>query len=430
MTISVTSIRATFQGNGAATSFSFGFPIQTATDITAYYVDSSSNVVTLSASAYTVSGVGNQNGGSVTYPTSGSAIATGTELVIVREVPYNQLADLSSQGDFFPEVYEAALDKLTMQTQQLADAQARSFTIPGTYDPTSFSLSVTPAPNGVVAFDGSGSTLTTVQIGSLPGYVIGNGLTVSATTLSVKTGVGLSISAGAVIVNAGSRLTISGTTVALRGAGSDGILFGTGSNMSTVTLGAGLTMSGSTLSVSLSGNGLVLLSTITASNTSAIIINNVFTSLYDVYEIEIIDLVPTTDNVALNLRVSADNGTTSASGSTDYAFNYTFLASSVGGIANGQNNTGTAQIELATGVSNGTARSLYANIKFSKPSGIVKHKKLIWDGHYENNSANPLRLMGGGSYIGNTVSLSGLFIYMGSGSISAAVVHVYGRSTS
>lgn len=77
---------------------------------------------------YTVSGAGGASG-TVTLVT---ALAVGEKLTIVRNVPFTQDADYV-QNDAFPaESHERALDKLTMQTQQLAETVSRAATVPVT----------------------------------------------------------------------------------------------------------------------------------------------------------------------------------------------------------------------------------------------------------------------------------------------------------
>ena len=61
----------------------------------------------LAPSLYSVSGVGNPSGGSVTFPLTGVALAAGNKLTLLRSVPYVQGTVLSNQGGYYPEVVEA-----------------------------------------------------------------------------------------------------------------------------------------------------------------------------------------------------------------------------------------------------------------------------------------------------------------------------------
>lgn len=94
---------------------------------------------------YAVSGAG----GSTGTVTLTSALASGEKLTIVRDVPFTQNADYVP-GDAFPaESHEDALDLLTMQTQQLAEAQGRALTLPVTVSGASNEL---PSPSGLKVF--------------------------------------------------------------------------------------------------------------------------------------------------------------------------------------------------------------------------------------------------------------------------------------
>lgn len=126
----------TYQGNGAATSFPYSFPVADATylqvSITNNNVDPPPTTV-LTSSQYAVTGIGNgiagaanpTPGGCVTYPTSGSPLPNGWSITIQRIVPYTQGTSLANQGGLWPVVVEGALDYLTMLTQQLAFADSQ-----------------------------------------------------------------------------------------------------------------------------------------------------------------------------------------------------------------------------------------------------------------------------------------------------------------
>ena len=84
----------------------------------------------LSASVYSVDGIGDSAGGSVTYPLLGGPIAapipTGTKLTLLRTVPYTQTTVLSNQGGYYPEVVERRFDQIYMALQQLEERLSRA----------------------------------------------------------------------------------------------------------------------------------------------------------------------------------------------------------------------------------------------------------------------------------------------------------------
>ena len=157
MTVSSTSSRVVYNGNGSTTIFPFGFKVQQPADLAVVYTDATGTDFTLSASQYGATGFGVDAGGMVTYPLSGSAIASGTALTIYRKVVVTQPTSISNQGAMWPQVIEAALDRLTYIAQNVSDTVSRALVISPT---DSGSLSALPnrtqRANSVLGFDGAG----------------------------------------------------------------------------------------------------------------------------------------------------------------------------------------------------------------------------------------------------------------------------------
>lgn len=120
MTISTTSNSITAQGDGANETWPFSFLIPDAASLKVYLTAiATGSAILLDPSFYSVSGLGNSSGGIVTYPLTGSPISIDYNLTVQRIVPLTQLTDLVNQGGIYPDVLEGALDKLTMEVQQL-----------------------------------------------------------------------------------------------------------------------------------------------------------------------------------------------------------------------------------------------------------------------------------------------------------------------
>lgn len=127
MTLTTTSTKAVAQGNGATTSWPFNFLIPAIGDMIVTLVDiASGNPIVISPVNFSVTGLGSANGGTVTYPLSGSPITSATQIVVERFVPEVQQTNLINQGAVYPADIEDALDYLTMITQQLQDQVNRS----------------------------------------------------------------------------------------------------------------------------------------------------------------------------------------------------------------------------------------------------------------------------------------------------------------
>lgn len=124
MTISTTASRIAYTGNGVTTAFSFPYRFFANTDLVVVKVSTLGVETTLVLTTdYTVTGADLDAGGTVTCVV---APAAGERLVIYRDMDYTQEVDYTS-GDSFPaETHERALDRLTMQNQQLKDAVDRS----------------------------------------------------------------------------------------------------------------------------------------------------------------------------------------------------------------------------------------------------------------------------------------------------------------
>jgi hypothetical protein len=171
MTVSSTSCRVVYLGNGSTTSFPFAFKVLAASDLTVLYTDANGNITTLTSGQYTVVGAfpTPNTGGSVTYNPNGTPIAAGTTLTIYRNEDATQPSSISNQGASWPSVIEQALDRVTLLVQQFIDKVNRSLRV-GPNDGTT--LNELPAAaqraNSVLGFDASGQPVAVQGITSAP----------------------------------------------------------------------------------------------------------------------------------------------------------------------------------------------------------------------------------------------------------------------
>lgn len=156
MTVSSSTSRASYAGNGTTTVFAVPF----------YFLANSQLSVSLWSSAgvetvqvlgtnYSVTGAGVLTGGSITMVV---APASGTTLVITRAVPLTQETDLQPNDRLPAETLEQSIDKLTMITQQNAENANRAIRSPLS-DPTSIDMRLPTAANRlrkVLGFDSTG----------------------------------------------------------------------------------------------------------------------------------------------------------------------------------------------------------------------------------------------------------------------------------
>lgn len=141
MTISSSLRRAgPYNGNNAATTFPFGFKVFSKSDVRVTLTDESGieSILTLN-SDYTIvlsSDQDSQPGGMINYPVSGPPLPVRWKLTASGDLQYSQPTDIQNSGGFYPQVIEDALDRLTIQTQQLAEEMGRTVKV-NISDPTS-----------------------------------------------------------------------------------------------------------------------------------------------------------------------------------------------------------------------------------------------------------------------------------------------------
>lgn len=157
MTVSTTESRIGYNGNGATTAFAFPYRFLVNTDlvVTLVRADTTQVVQTLNTD-YTVTGAGDDAGGTVTMVVPP---ATGQQLVIVRDVPLTQETDYIS-GDPFPaETHERALDKLTMISQRLNNLISRSIRLSDADLLVSSTILPSPIANATLVWNATGTAL-------------------------------------------------------------------------------------------------------------------------------------------------------------------------------------------------------------------------------------------------------------------------------
>ncbi len=170
MTVSSTTTKVSYSGNGSTTAFAYTFKIFDEDDLTVILRTDATGTeaVQTKTSDYTVSGVGNANGGNVTF---GTAPASGKTVVIRRSAALTQTTDYTPNDPFPAEEHENALDKLTFLTQQIQEEVDRSIKLSRTNTMTSteFTVGATDRANKILAFDSSGEISVTQELGTFVG---------------------------------------------------------------------------------------------------------------------------------------------------------------------------------------------------------------------------------------------------------------------
>ena len=131
MTISTTTLKNSYSGNGSTTVFAYAFKAFASSEIKVYIRTDSTGAETLKAEGtgsanYGVSGVGETAGGNVTFVT---APASGETVVILRDTALTQGTDYQPADPFPAADHEDALDKLTHIVQEIDEELSRSFKV-------------------------------------------------------------------------------------------------------------------------------------------------------------------------------------------------------------------------------------------------------------------------------------------------------------
>lgn len=161
MSISSTNRKAgPYAGNDVTVAFPFAFKVFSTADVVVYFTstDGVESVLVLGTN-YSISLNSDQDanpGGTVTLTT---ALATGTKLTLTSSVAELQPVTLTNQGGFYPKVINNALDRATIQIQQLAEKLGRALVWP-----ISSSTGSLPAPvgNTVIGWNAAGTSLINI----------------------------------------------------------------------------------------------------------------------------------------------------------------------------------------------------------------------------------------------------------------------------
>jgi len=193
MTISSTvRIAGPFTGNGVTTTFPFSYKVFDAADVQVVRLTISTGLETTLTivTDYNITLNGNQDsnpGGNIVLVAALSALY---KLTATSDIANLQPTDLTNQGGFYPEVITDALDRATIQIQQISDIGDRTLKIPISDGALNMELPNASARiNKILAFNGTGIPTVLAQ-GSLGNTTITGTLNVTGvTTLSSTLGV-------------------------------------------------------------------------------------------------------------------------------------------------------------------------------------------------------------------------------------------------
>jgi len=139
----------------------------------------------------------------------------------------------------------------------------------------------------------------------------------------------------------------------------------------------------------------------------------------DMYEIDLINLLPATDNVNLFARFSQSSSF--LSGASDYRWGrHTFDARVT--------DASDSEIEVTSAVGNVAGEGATLTIRIFKPSTAVFNKVMRWQGVFVSTTPEMINDSGGGQLIANTDAIDGVRFLFSSGDIASGyyAVRSYG----
>lgn len=134
MTVQKDVTKNIYVGNGSTRTFPFTFecPAEHPEYIKVYLMQDDGTA--LATSDYQL----DMDARQITYPSSGTALTEGKKLVIMRELPLQQMMNLVNNGPYFAEDIETALDESIMALQQIAEKLNRTITMSVDIDGAAF----------------------------------------------------------------------------------------------------------------------------------------------------------------------------------------------------------------------------------------------------------------------------------------------------
>lgn len=205
MSITSAISRNDYIGNGAVATYSYTFRILSGAHllVTSRVIATGVETTLALTTDYTVSGVGNSGGGSITL-VAGNLAATKA-LSIRRIVPLLQGTDIRNQGSFLPETHEDAFDYGIMVGQQQQDQINRSLKLPETESGSLLATTIpisTSRASKLLGFDSLGNPIVYAPGGG----TVGPGTTNRIAKFTLINAIGdslLSEAGGNIILNSG-----------------------------------------------------------------------------------------------------------------------------------------------------------------------------------------------------------------------------------
>lgn len=170
------------------------------------------------------------------------------------------------------------------------------------------------------------------------------------------------------------------------------------------------------------GSGLDLLETHTASNSTSLDFTTWYSSTYDQYKIEILNLLPASNNITAQMLMSTNGGSSYDTSSIYNNNGIVWLVSVAAAVSNNSQAFGVLQ----TSVNNTAGYGLSMSLTFNSPAGSA-YKAVFGTGSSVDASSG-LRMIGWSiaNFYVSATAVNAFQIKMSSGNITSGIVRVYG----
>lgn len=168
-----------------------------------------------------------------------------------------------------------------------------------------------------------------------------------------------------------------------------------------------------------------------ASASATLDFTSLMTADYDTYVFDIIDLRPATDNVALHMRTSTDNGANWDSSAGAYYWRTDIVAldgtSTAPTLAS--STTSATEMTLAPGVGNAANEGVSGEVVLRGVNGTTRRKAIHFEGEAEDPSGIT-RLIRSDGHRNNAANIDAARFYFSSGNITSGTINLYGLKNS
>lgn len=217
MTISTTTIKNSYSANSSTVTFNYTFKIAADTEIEVI-IRASDGTETIKSKGthYSVTGVGNAGGGSITFVTQHTP-QTNETVVLRRVTPLTQGLDLIENDPMPAENIETAYDKLTAISQELQEQLDRSIKVSktSTISNPEITSDASQRAGKLLGFDSSGNLDSTIDGTAVAANATAAAASATAAASSATNAAASAVQAQNVAGGGTVKITSNDTTAAL-----------------------------------------------------------------------------------------------------------------------------------------------------------------------------------------------------------------------